>query len=182
MSWYTGKGDNGDSKWFDGKDRTPKDDARFEALGTLDELCSVLGSLRADLTHATNSAEYNTITSAILSIQNDCFSLQAEVAGADKRLPQERVAFLESLIADIDKQLPPPTAFIVPGEDVLSAKCDIARTVARRAERRMVTFSRTTTLSHSALAYINRLSSVLYVFARYLIHLRGITEKNPRYF
>lgn len=182
MSWYTGKGDNGDSKWFDGKDRTPKDDARFEALGTLDELCSVLGLLRAELSTATDSNEHSTMGTAILAIQNDCFSLQAEVAGADKRLPQERVVFLESLIADIDAQLPPPTAFIVPGEDMLSAKCDIARTVARRAERRMVTFSRTTPLSHSALAYINRLSSVLYVFGRYLIHLKGITEKNPRYF
>lgn len=182
MSWYTRKGDNGDSKWFDGKDRTPKDDARFEALGTLDELCSVLGSLRAELNAANESPETTRLSSAVLAIQNDCFTLQAEVAGADKRLPQERLVFLESLIADIDKELPPPTAFIVPGEDVLSARCDVARTVARRAERRMVTFSKTTPLSHGSLAYINRLSSVLYVFARYLIHLKGITEKNPRYF
>ena len=182
MSWYTGKGDKGDSKWFDGKDRTLKDDPRFEALGTLDELCSTLGKVRALMNASSGAKELTTIATSLSAIQNDCFTIQAEVAGADKRLPLERVTFLESLIADIDKLLPPPTAFIVPGEDMLSAECDVARTVARRAERRLVTFSRMVPVSDGALAYINRLSSVLYVFARYLIFLKGLTEKNPRYF
>lgn len=185
--WYTGKGDKGDSKWFSGPARVPKDDPRFEALGTLDELCSTLGRLRALLSlekerSLDDRQTLDTLTSSIQAIQNDCFSLQAEVAGSDKRIPHARVLFLEQLIETVGKNVPTPTAFIVPGDDLLSAECDVARTVARRAERRTVTFSSTHPLSPEALAYINRLSSVLYVCGRLLTHRAGAKEQNPRYF
>lgn len=183
MSLYTGKGDGGTTKLFTSQtgERHSKSDAIFEALGTVDELNTIIGWCKAG--SGVNWMVGTTpITHILLSIQHHLFTIQAELAGADMELTAAAVEESENLIALIEDAIPPVTSFLVPGGTELSARLDIARTVARRAERRVVLVCEEgTDISEYTKTYLNRLSSVLYALVRYVNHKEGKEEQPPKY-
>jgi cob(I)alamin adenosyltransferase len=151
----------------------------------LDELNSWLGFCRA----AKNGKVKGDIDVAesLRKIQEELFIVQAEIAvlvfeypSGPKLNPTHREA-LEALIKRIDTVLPPLTKFIVPGASERSARLDVARTLARRAERRIVALSLAQKVSPDVLSYMNRLSSVIFALARYANHIEGVSEDNPKY-
>lgn len=187
MSLYTGKGDSGTSKIFSTPkgERLSKADEVFEVLGSLDELNSFLGmcKMKSIGVHLVIANEEVPIASILHTLQKDLFIVQASIAGADKFLAEQKVIELEELITAIETTLPPITTFFISGGTELAACCDVVRTIARRAERALVRFlSIHPERAHEAtVAYLNRLSSVLYALARYSNHVAGITEQSPDY-
>ena len=137
---YTRKGDNGTTKTFGCDQRISKSSAIAEALGSMDEINSFLGLVKVKATEVVFTLPDQEIKLAetIDRIQQDLFIIQAELAGADKTIVEEKVKWLEEIIDGIEKMLPPIKTFFVSGGTELASLCDIARTIARRAERRVV--------------------------------------------
>ena len=184
MALYTGKGDGGTTKLFDSKsgERIGKESGIFEALGTVDELNTVLGWCRAGCTVDWLVGE-KTIRALLEDVQHHLFTVQAELAGAGKSIPKQHVTDLEERIAIIEGKLPEITTFFVPGSGgEISARLDVARAVSRRAERTLVRVaSNERELSEHTLAYANRLSSLLYALVRFVNHMEGVEEQPPEY-
>ena len=187
---YTGKGDGGTTKTFDAAPgvRISKASELPEALGALDELNAFLGfaKMRAralgDFTVPVGSKKRP--ASAILrSVQETLFIAQAEVAGAEKKVGKRKVTDVEKVIAAIESQIAPVTAFSIAGGTELSAMLDFARTISRRTERRIVAVHEGghRKVSEHTRAYLNRLSSLLFALARYANHAAGIAEEHPSY-
>lgn len=181
---YTGKGDNGTSKLFDSQqgERLSKSDQIYEALGTVDELNSFLGLLKVRLEDAKVMLDQDFVFNIVEQIQQDLFIIQAEIAGAGMSISSDKVTWLENITNTIESKMPPIKTFFISGGTELAALSDTARTIARRAERRLVSINETTRkLAPETLAYSNRLSSVLYALARFSNHVKNIQEKNPNY-
>jgi cob(I)alamin adenosyltransferase len=175
---YTGKGDGGTTKAF-GPDqpRISKASELPEALGSLDELNAFLGYTK------TRAGDIAHIRDILRTVQEKLFIVQAETAGAEKRLSQEDVLAVEQIVNDIEQEISPLKGFSIAGGTELSALLDVARTLARRAERRLVAVAESglRELSPETRAYMNRLSSLLFALARLANHLAGVPEENPRY-
>jgi len=172
--FYTKKGDKGKTNLFGRKDRVYKSSLQIEALGELDELNSLIGVYKNEFN------KYNSVRKILEQIQQDLFVLQAEVAGAEKKLGKNALALLEKIIAEESRNLK-IGHFIVPGASRKSALLDHLRTAARRVERRIVALSKSKKLSPDILAYLNRLSSLFYVLARKEAQKRGKKERRPDY-
>lgn len=161
MSFYTGKGDDGTTGLL-GKGRVPKNDARIEAVGALDEASAALGLARA-------STRDRRCGPVLLQAQRDLYHLMAEVAASPDhagqfRFEPERVGGLEQQIEALGRSVEMPGEFIVPGDSPGGAALSVARAVVRRAERRLVELFDNQESPHPAvLQYINRLSSLLFV-------------------
>ena len=175
---YTRKGDGGTSGLFGTKKRFPKNSPIYDALGTLDELNSLLGVCWA---HAEDIMGEISIQKEIRSVQEALFIIQAEIAGSDKQIGTVRVDALESAIDSIETLIGNPHAFTIPGATTLSAFLDYARAVARRAERSFITAHGKRKVSARSLTYLNRLSSLLYALARYAAAKEGVREASPTY-
>lgn len=180
MALFTGKGDGGTTKLFDSAagaaGRIPKSSEVPEALGALDELNAFLGFVKM------HPGAPEQVTKGLREAQEVLFVLQAEVAGADKRVPAGAAEALAEVVNGIEAEIPPVTSFSIAGGTELSAKLDVARTIARRAERRVtaaVIAGRP--VSDGAKAFLNRLSSLLFAFARLANHLANVPEEHPRY-
>jgi cob(I)alamin adenosyltransferase len=175
MALFTGKGDNGTTYKFDSKDRFSKASAIAEALGTVDELNTYLGLVKIKA-----AGEF---AGDLEEIQQNLFIVQAELAGADKKIDPEKVEKMSDQINEIEKELPPINSFLIAGGSEIAAMFDVARTIARRAERRTVAVvdEGTIKISDGTLAYLNRLSSMLYALARLSNHKFGIKEERPSY-
>ena len=180
---YTGKGDDGTTKTFGCDQRISKSSGLAEALGSMDEINSFLGICK------TKSAEKNLkfsdkeISGIVQNIKKTLFIIQAELAGSDKKVTEEKVIELETLINDIEKILPPIKTFFISGGTELAATFDVARTIARRAERRVVQVAEEgmRLIGPNTKKYMNCLSSILYALARLMNHLGGINEVPPSY-
>ena len=111
------------------------------------------------------------------------FTTQAELAGAQKQVTEADVLFEEQIIAEVEKDLPPITSFIVAGGGETGAYLDVCRTISRRAERGVIEAMETDkrAVSDETLKFLNRLSSVLYALARYANHQEGFAERAPEY-
>jgi cob(I)alamin adenosyltransferase len=188
MSLYTGKGDGGTTKAFDSKERIPKSSPLPECLGTLDEVNSFIGLAKVRAKQVQDSGvmvgkRTYTISQILRGVQETLFIIQAEVAGAKKKTPKKKVTDVEDIIHAIEKEIPPIVSFSIAGGTELSAFLDVARTMARRAERRVVGVNEAGLRKVSAptLAYLNRLSSLLFALARLSNHKSGIKEENPSY-
>lgn len=181
---YTGKGDSGTTTLFGCNQMLSKSSAIAEALGTVDEINSFLGVIKMEDgdTRGVAGLDYHALLS---DVQQDLFVVQAELAGADKHIDHARVAKIEDWVNAIEKELPPITSFFVSGGTKLGALCDFGRTIARRAERRVVSAleegEQAIAEKPPLLAYMNRLSSLLYALARLANHREGVTEKKPHY-
>lgn len=173
---YTRKGDDGSSSLFGKKTRIHKSDPVFEALGSLDELNSLLGFCRAFCSR--KKIKELDIGEIVLDIQEKLFIAQAELAGAPKSIHPDRTKEAERIIDSIEERIRRPQSFIIPGATELSGLLDYARAMSRRVERSVV---RTGQASPSTLAYLNRLSSLLYALARFEAYEAGHFETSPKY-
>lgn len=167
---YTKTGDDGTTGLGDGS-RTTKDSARIEAVGTIDELNSWIGLLLAELPADEQLIE------PLIDIQHRLFDLGGELAVPGFQLIQaEMVSDLEALCDQLNEELPPLKEFILPGGSKSAGLCHMARAVARRAERMIVTLSKEESVGDDLKRYINRLSDVLFVMARQLARRDGGQE------
>ncbi len=164
---YTRTGDDGTTGLVDGS-RLPKHAARMEAIGAVDEANSALGLAAVALNGTVHAA-------MITRIQNDLFDLGADLAtpGDDfapsemtLRIVQTQVDWLEKQIDRLNEELPPLTSFILPGGSEASARVHMARASVRMAERRAVALAEVDPVNPAALAYLNRLSDLLFVLSR----------------
>ena len=167
---YTRTGDDGTTGLGDGR-RLPKDDARVEAYGTVDELNSAVGLILsvADLPAA--------IVGTLTQVQHDLFDLGGELCiPGSHAMTQEQVTALETTLDAYNEPLPALKEFILPGGGPAAAACHLARTIARRAERRAWTLAKTEAVSAELTSYLNRLSDLLFVLARVLARHESGTE------
>lgn len=169
---YTGKGDAGYTSLL-GAEQVPKYDVRPEAYGTVDEANAFMGLVRAD-TQATARTRH-----IIKQAQLDLWILMGELASTpDVKLPRritaERVQWLEAETAQLGDEFPPLTQFVIPGDMMVSARLEVARTIVRRAERHAALLLHEQHLNNEeVLRYLNRLSSLLFALARYEEHVQG---------
>ncbi len=178
MALFTGKGDQGTTTAFGcNQQRISKSSELPEALGALDELNAFLGFVKM------RTAGEPRIGSTLREAQETLFIIQAEAAGADKKIDPSAVGRVEELVNGIEKEIPPLKGFSIAGGTEVSALLDVARTLARRAERRLIAAAEAgaCNLPPETKAYMNRLSSLLFALARLANHLAGVAEENPRY-
>lgn len=165
----TRTGDDGTTGLGDGS-RLRKDEPRVAALGDVDELNSVIGLLRTESLPDPVQADLN-------AIQHDLFDLGAELCiPGHTTLTATQIAFLDQRLAHYNGALPPLREFILPGGCRPAALAHLARTVARRAERSVVTLERHDNLNASVRQYLNRLSDLMFVLARHLNILQGMSD------
>lgn len=179
--FYTGKGDSGQSGLYGQSARRRKYDPIFELLGTLDELNSWLGLCRAAAAEENCNAAL--CEAPLLDAQHALFVMQAQAAGAAKRLTAGHVTGLENAIDRLAERLIAPAGFCLPGGCRLSSYFDIARSVARRCERVFLQTAERCALpdQESGAAYLNRLSSLLYALVRYSNQANSASETAPNY-
>lgn len=172
MKIYTRTGDDGSTGLYSGE-RVAKTHPRVEACGAVDELNSHLG-----VASASNPAE--PVGGDLRRIQNELFSLGAALgsrAAAPAGLPDS--AWLEGRIDLMTADLAPLKNFILPGGSPAAAQIHVARSVCRRAERRLISLGETEPVPPEAVVYLNRLSDFLFTLARFENRLRGVEE--PRW-
>jgi cob(I)alamin adenosyltransferase len=188
---YTRKGDDGTTKDFKSGpgERKSKSSCQTEALGALDELNSFLGLVKVKAASVSwqlpirFEGSGTSLVETVNAVQNNLFSVQAEVAGADKRVGQDRIAEMEQLIDAIEREMPPIKTFFVSGGTELAALLEVSRTLARKAERRVVSGIEAGEfkVGDATLSFLNRLSSLLYALARLSNYKSGIKEVPPSY-
>ncbi|MDD4989142.1 MAG: cob(I)yrinic acid a,c-diamide adenosyltransferase [Candidatus Pacebacteria bacterium] len=179
---YTGKGDAGTTKIFTSKERISKASEVIEALGSLDELNSLLGVCKVLAYQKKLKLEGDLLGDIVYAIQKDLFIVQAELAGSPMTISHKKLESLESLIAKVEKIIPPIKTFKISGGTELSAYFDVARTSVRRAERKVVgAGEKGNKVGMDTLAFLNRLSSVFYAFARFVNDCEKIIEPSPDY-
>lgn len=161
MSIYTRTGDGGQTGLVGGE-RVGKDALRVEACGSVDELNAALGAAVAEL----NPRRDDDLLRLFAHVQGHLFELGAELAKSSLRLPADRIVFLEAEIDRLDALLTPLKTFILPGGGRAGALFHVARTICRRAERVVVQLHHVEGVSPEVLAYLNRLSDLLFVVAR----------------
>ena len=186
---YTRKGDKGTTKLFDCPQgtRLSKSEFVFEVLGMLDELNTSLGYARAlsekSGTFVAMKKQKVSYADILLVFQQNLFCIQAEVGGSDIHSKKVHILFLEEVIYEIETLLPPVHSFVIPGGEPVGAYLDVARTVARRAERGLVALrdKKEKEVDDLSLEYLNRLSSALYAMVRFANYQNGCIEKKPDY-
>jgi cob(I)alamin adenosyltransferase len=158
---------------------------KFCPKGSLDEINSFLGLAKIKSKEATYrvGGAGEPFEVLVHQIQQQLFIIQAELAGAKKTIEEVKIRELEQVINLIEKELPPIKTFFISGGTELAALFDVARTLARRAERRVVTVvsEGERVVGEHTLAYLNRLSSMLYALARLSNHKAKISEEAPDY-
>lgn len=176
MKIYTRTGDTGDTSLFDGT-RVPKSNPRVDAYGEIDELNAVVGLARA-------AGVDHDLADMLDRVQRDLFALGARLADPAERIAArvEKAALasldatrLESWIDGLETELPPLRRFVLPGGSAAGATLHLARTVCRRAERRIVSLP-ADAIEPEILVYVNRLSDFLFVIARVVNRRAGVAE------
>jgi cob(I)alamin adenosyltransferase len=174
---YTRTGDTGETGLRGGV-RVRKNVLRVEAYGTVDELSAALGMVCSALPGAETAA-------LLRSIQRDLFALGAQLADAQSaKVPStERAAVPETRVAELEREidraqdgLPPLRSFVFPGGCEVGARLHLARTICRRAERRLAALAEAEPVAPVVLAYVNRLSDLLFVLARLANHRARVQE------
>ena len=175
MKVYTKTGDKGTTALVGGQ-RVKKYSDKIEAYGTVDELTSYLGLIR-------DSIPSGDIQDQIAVIQNNLMVLGGELAAQEgfdlSRIPTVETHFivwLEQRIDEMEDELPPIKAFVLPGGHLIVSHCHVARTICRRAERKTVYVSEQETISPLITQYLNRLSDYLFVLSRKLSKDFNVTE------
>ncbi|MDD4107501.1 MAG: cob(I)yrinic acid a,c-diamide adenosyltransferase [Prolixibacteraceae bacterium] len=179
---YTKTGDDGTTGLLGGT-RVKKYNLRLEAYGTVDELNAILGVLRSQKIPGD-------LCDIIIYVQNILFNIGSRLASDEQgdafthslSLTNDHINFLENAIDRMEDELPDLDHFIIPGGDPLSAICHVARTICRRAERRIVEYSEQNMVQPEIIIFINRLSDMLFVMSRKLNAINGIEEKPWEHF
>jgi cob(I)alamin adenosyltransferase len=166
---YTRTGDDGTTGLGDGS-RTSKDDARIEAIGSVDELNCAIGLLLCETLP-------DTIRNCLTDIQHRLFDIGGELSiPGHSIVSDDHVSRLESMLDELNADLPPLKDFILPGGCVAATRCHLARAVCRRAERRVFTLGRSADINSASSRYLNRLSDLLFVMARFLNKQAGAAD------
>ena len=175
MKIYTKTGDSGETSLFDNT-RVSKSDVRVDAYGEVDELNATLGAVRA-------AGLDDDLTVVLEEIQKELFAIGARLADPSNRIAARitkadvadtQTTRLEATIDRLEEELPPLRRFILPGGSAGGALLHLARTVCRRAERRVVALPQP--VDPAIVIYLNRLSDLLFVMARAANHRSGVTE------
>jgi len=180
---YTRTGDHGETALVGGR-RVPKDSPRIEAYGTIDELNSIIGLARVfNAERLSKGKAPRWLDGVFRQLQNELFDLGSELATPDDavyegmhRIGESEVKALEALMDQCQKDLEPLKSFVLPGGGRVGGYLHQARTVCRRAERRILALSRGETLSPWPLTYVNRLSDLLFVLSRWVAKKGGEAE------
>ena len=175
MRIYTRTGDDGTTGLFGGN-RVPKDDLRIESYGTVDELNALIGRL---LEHS----EMGDNVGFFREIQADLFTIGSDLATVDEKM-REKLPYLnpnsiknfENWMDEANEKVPQLRNFLLPGGHPSVADAHVARSVCRRAERRVVALSRVESIDSEIVKYLNRLSDLLFTTARLLSHISGTDE------
>lgn len=181
MRIYTGMGDDGATALYGGS-RVRKDDARVEAYGTVDELNASLGMARASL-----SVKTAALAPVLEGLQSELFDLGAELATPPDRagsrlvtrlrkVSKAQIQAIEAMIDGYETDLEPLKSFILPGGSHCAAYLHLARTIARRAERRIITLASLAPVNPELTVYMNRLSDLLFVLARTANRLEHVQD------
>jgi len=166
---YTKTGDKGETGMADGS-RVAKDQIQVSAIGDVDELNSHIGLLVTEVASTEMKDKLN-------QIQHILFDLGAELSLPDYvAIEENHVTFLEAYLDQLNDKLKPLDEFILPGGSRAAALAHVARSVCRRVERGLVSFNREQSVNKAAMAFINRLSDLLFVIARQCCADDGITE------
>lgn len=169
MKIYTRKGDAGTTGIL-GKERLDKDHLRIEAYGTIDELNSLLGLVYFEV-----STQYKDL---VAKLQNELFEIGTDLASEMPKntISGKDIEHLEHLIDEFTSSTPELNLFILPGGTKASALLHVARTVSRRAERRMVSLHKETGRYETELKWINRVSDLFFVWARWENHSKNVED------
>jgi cob(I)alamin adenosyltransferase len=179
MKIYTRTGDRGDTGLFGGG-RVPKDHVRVEAYGEVDELNSVIGIVVVRLA----SVGQRELSDRLRGVQAELFAIGAHLAtpaagGASPHIPElddTAPGRMEGWMDEADRELAPLRSFVLPGGAEAAAYLHLARTVCRRAERRVVTLARDAAIDTRIVIYLNRLSDLLFTFARLVNQRSGVPD------
>ncbi|AMK73739.1 MULTISPECIES: cob(I)yrinic acid a,c-diamide adenosyltransferase [Bacillus] len=175
MKLYTKTGDKGQTGLVGG--RTDKDSLRVESYGTIDELNSFIGLALAELS---GQLGFEDLTAELLTIQHELFDCGGDLAivteRKDYKLTEESVSFLETRIDAYTAEAPELKKFILPGGSKGASLLHIARTITRRAERRVVALMKSEEIHETVLRYLNRLSDYFFAAARVVNARSGIGD------
>ena len=170
---YTRTGDDGTTGLGDGS-RTAKDSLRVEAYGTVDELNSIVGVVVAELNGIDGLDE---LASLLLDVQHHLFDLGGELCIPESEMiTDDHIDRVEKQLDGLNDSLPVLKEFILPGGSSAAAHAHLARTVCRRAERRVIALARHEPVNEPAIRYLNRLSDLLFVVARTAARASGAGE------
>ncbi|QKY17664.1 cob(I)yrinic acid a,c-diamide adenosyltransferase [Halorubrum sp. CBA1229] len=177
MTIYTGRGDEGDTDLRD-MSRVSKSSPRIEAYGTVDEANALIGTVRP--------TGHDDLDELLETVQNHLHVVQADLANPDPdpddpQVEPELVEALENRIDAFDEELEPLTSFVLPGGGESGARLHHARTVTRRAERRVVELARSEPINETVVSYLNRLSDLLFTLGRVANARDGEPEESPSY-
>jgi cob(I)alamin adenosyltransferase len=176
MKVYTKTGDKGKTSLIGGT-RVAKNDVRLEAYGTVDELNSYVGLLRSYI-------QEEDLKEIFIGIQNQLFKIGSYLAvdttvskmRSDFKLDAVRIELLEKEMDKLENSLPPITGFVLPGGHQATGFCHVARTVCRRAERRVIEIQEIYKVDNWVVRYLNRLSDFLFVLSRHLSNYYSVDE------
>jgi cob(I)alamin adenosyltransferase len=180
---YTRQGDQGETALAGGQ-RVPKDSARIEAYGTVDELNSFVGVARCTAVElAASEPRFALLAAILLRVQHELFNLgsilatlPADVHPKQARVTDREVAQLETEMDRMNEDLPPLRSFVLPGGSRLNAELHVCRTVCRRAERAAVELGRAESIPPETVRYLNRLSDAMFVSSRWASLVAGAPE------
>ncbi len=165
----TRRGDGGETSLADGS-RRRKNDPRIQVLGDLDELNAVLGLARAAIADEDSGK-------LLLQLQQDLFDLGAELCQpGQQRITADYAKDVEQQAKRLNADLPPLQEFILPGGSEALARLHLARSICRRAERSLVSLDEREGVNPDSLAYLNRLSDLLFILGRHLARISGLAE------
>jgi len=173
---YTRGGDKGETSLY-GANRVAKDSLRVEAYGTLDELNSLVGLAIASTKREEISKPLKKVQSALFTAGADLATVATKGPSTVPRIVKGDTQWLESRIDELQEKLPRLTAFVLPGGGETSARLHVARSVCRRAERRVVALAKTEAINPEMVPYLNRLSTYLFNLARYANLLEGVKDE-----
>lgn len=176
MKVYTKTGDQGMTSLIGGT-RVPKNSVRLEAYGNVDELNSYIGLIRSLVTDKSIAVELADIQMRLFDVGGN---LATDPDGTIQKIPvgveEADIEELEKAIDRIEAEVPPLRFFVLPGGNEVVAFCHIARTVCRRAERRILDLNQETAVEVQVIKYMNRLSDYLFMLSRKLSHDAGVEE------
>lgn len=183
MKLYTKRGDGGLTSLFDGSE-VRKDDLRVAAYGTVDELNACLGVVAAIAKDRASMPQCATLRERTTIIQSELFTIGADLATpveANQRrhvpvVSEVEIHRLEGWIDESCAASPPLDSFVLPGGDLLAAQLHVGRTVCRRAERCTVTLAAHLSMNTDVIIYLNRLSDLLFAWARWINHAAGVGD------
>jgi len=175
MKIYTRGGDTGETSLFGGE-RVRKSAPRVSAYGEVDELNSVVGVARAEISHGDLRAKLETIQSSLFDLGGELATPGAARAKAGPRVAEADVAELEGWIDALEAELEPLRNFVLPGGSRAASLLHLARTVCRRAERAVIALAEREQIEAVLIRYLNRLSDLLFVMARVENRRAGVAE------